>query len=150
MSSTAFAHPFRIDLGPSRRLLLFFVVAYTGACLCVVGAALPLLVVWATIVTAAVDFARVAVVHARRRHRRSVASLVWATPEEWRVIRRGGQEQAARLYRGSYVSPLLVVLLLGPPQALGRWPVIIVPDMLDPDTFRRLRVLLKLRTRQAS
>jgi len=51
---------------------------------------------------------------------------------------------------GSFVSPLLTVLRLGRESRRLVCSVLIMPDSLDPDSFRRLRVWLRWRYRSGA
>jgi toxin CptA len=56
---------------------------------------------------------------------------------------RDGAWHEGRLLGSSYVSPWLTILDLRPAGARGLRHVVIVPDAVDPDDFRRLRVWLR-------
>jgi toxin CptA len=47
------------------------------------------------------------------------------------------------LRSGSFVAPFLTIIRWRPPGARFDRTLLILPDMIDPDSFRRLRVLLR-------
>jgi hypothetical protein len=79
--------------------------------------------------------------HAARRADRSLVSLVWLADGEWRLTERGGATRSGRLRWDSYAHPWLTVLNF---TGARRCSVVLLPDSLDPETFRRLRVRLGL------
>ena len=65
--------------------------------------------------------------------------------EDDRVIltTRGGEQLAGQILRDSLVTPLLTILNVLPQGARLARSVIILPDSLDAESFRQLRVCLK-------
>jgi toxin CptA len=79
--------------------------------------------------------------HALRITRWSLRSLTWQTGQACRVQLVGGAEFDAVLGPQAFVQPWLVILQY----RVSRWRshyLLLLPDMLDPDTLRRLRVRL--------
>ncbi|MDE2311416.1 MAG: hypothetical protein KGL01_11420 [Betaproteobacteria bacterium] len=56
---------------------------------------------------------------------------------------RGGEQLAVRILRDSLVTPFLTVLNVLPQGARFARSVVILPDTLDAESFRQLRVWLK-------
>jgi hypothetical protein len=59
------------------------------------------------------------------------------------VVSGDGTARAGRVHRDSYVGARLTTIVWRP---YGRWrtrAIVLLPDMLPPDAFRRLRVLLR-------
>ena len=73
----------------------------------------------------------------------AVVRLVWAEDGLWTLVLRDGTSRSARLLEDSYLSVPLIVLRLGFLDG-GHRSVVLLGDMLDADTLRRLRVRLKL------
>ncbi len=73
--------------------------------------------------------------------RRPPRRLVWETDGDWQLLLADGKEVTGQLCPDSYVSVLLVILRFRLEQS-GRATLVILPDTLDPRTFRRLRVRL--------
>jgi toxin CptA len=73
----------------------------------------------------------------------SLREAVWWPDGAWSLIRGDGRERDGRLLGSTYVSPALVVLNF----RCGRWrtaSLVLLPDNLEPDLLRRLRVRLRL------
>lgn len=87
--------------------------------------------------------------HALNRLRHSLVELEISDDCRVAVFDRDGEEHAVELLPSSVVTPWLTLLNLR--QAPRRWPrtLLIVPDRVDAEPYRRLRVLLRWRCRQA-
>ena len=69
--------------------------------------------------------------------------LVWQADGHWCLIQGDGRQREGSLLGSTYVSPALVVLNF----RCGRWQyrsLVLMPDNLEPDLLRRLRVRLRL------
>jgi hypothetical protein len=85
---------------------------------------------------------RVVVVALRRGPRASVA--LWLTGDRTIVVRRGdGRLVAGHVRSSSYVGARITTLVWRPDGAWRSRAELILPDMLQPDDFRQLRVLLR-------
>lgn len=111
-----------LTLRPSRRLAAF--IALGGVATLVLILSLPLPFAWR--VGGALWCLAVAC-HALARHGRALS-----------VVIHPGVVAA-----GSFVAPWLTIVLWRPPGARFSRPLVILPDMLDPESFRRLRVVLR-------
>lgn len=60
-----------------------------------------------------------------------------------RIEARDGGVREGELAAGGFVAPWLVCLRWRPRGALYDRTVLVLPDMLNPDTFRRLRIVLR-------
>jgi hypothetical protein len=83
--------------------------------------------------------------HGLRRNRRAIETLSFDEEDSCTIRRRG--EDAARPceIRRQFVQPRITILLL---RAAGRRiseTLVLMPDALDPESFRRLRARLRLR-----
>jgi hypothetical protein len=67
--------------------------------------------------------------------------LAWQTDGDWQLLFQDGSDRTGQLRPDTYVSLWLVILRFQLEQG-GRCSVVILPDMLDPQSFRRLRVRL--------
>ncbi|MBA4142430.1 MAG: hypothetical protein H0X43_05340 [Nitrosospira sp.] len=80
---------------------------------------------------------------------RSVTGLEISDEMTCTLQTRGGERIACALLGSSFVAPFLAVLELKPLRPLTSWrryfshSVVILPDGIDAEEFRRLRVLLK-------
>ena len=61
--------------------------------------------------------------------------------DEWFLTTRKGETYEVQLYPEHYVHPWLVVLLFR--AEAQKHTIILTPDMINPDIFRRLRVRLR-------
>lgn len=75
-------------------------------------------------------------------HERSIKIAEWGGADEWILFNAEGKKSRARLLSSSYVQPWLVVLSFYS-KRFGRCRLIILPDSIDADLLRRLRVRLK-------
>jgi hypothetical protein len=109
-----------------------------------VAAAATLALVWATPLDAGLQVGAVAWIgasaHAALRRLRAVRHLALARSGEVSVDGAGG-----RLRDGSFVAPWLTIVRWRPTGARLDRAVLLVPDMLGAEEFRRLRVLLRWR-----
>lgn len=142
MSSNAFAQPLRIRPRPSLRLASFLVLAHGGT----------LLLLWTLAVATGLKLAVAALVlldmlHGWRRHvRRSGAGVVdeviLQTGGQWLLQFPGREPLPAGLLPDSYVHPWLIVLRFR--HRDGCCSLVLLPDMIDRDCHRRLRVRLAM------
>ncbi len=142
MSSTGYATPLNLELRPSWRLGAFLAVSHVGAAAALLLTSLPW---WAVIGLASVIAAsmmRLVTRFALFTDPRAIDHLEWLTGGEWRLSSRDGTAFSGVLLPGTYLHPWLVVLAFR--VGRSRRNVVILPDMLDSDTFRRLRVRLRL------
>jgi Membrane-bound toxin component of toxin-antitoxin system len=131
-----------IRLGPSRRLTAVLGAVYVGAISC--GFAIDLPVAIRGVVAVCVLFAgvRCIALHGSRRSARAIVLLVWDRRGRWRLLQRDGRVIDVRLESGGYTHPQLVVLVFRTPPG-RRLRVLMVPDMVDADQLRCLRVRLR-------
>lgn len=135
MSHGVFASPLVLEPHRSRYLLIYLLLVHALALLVLVG---PIeLPAWLRFVMAAAVISSFLWQVSRLPPRR----LMWETDDDWQLLFQDGSEQNGELRPDSYVSPLLVVLRFRLP-AGGTRSVLILPDMLDRQSFRRLRVRL--------
>jgi hypothetical protein len=80
--------------------------------------------------------------HASGRMARAIVLLVWDRQGQWRLVQRDGRVLDACLEHGAYSHPALVVLPFRI-QGRGRACVLVVPDRVDADRLRQLRVRLR-------
>ena len=144
MSSTAYATPLHLELKPSRTLFWLLTFSHLGAAGLLPTMALP---IWATACLDAsvlVSYLWLVARHALMRQPGAAVSLDWPSGTQWQVRFRNGAEVSAVLSPESFVRPWLTVLLLRPVTGGRSRNVVLTPDKLDADAFRRLRVRLRL------
>ena len=135
--------PLRIEPRPSRRLLAALVAAHTAAALAVlVAVSQPLVcaLLLALLLASAVQSVRE---HGSRGTTLFACELQLTGERDCRILRGGTQSVLCRVEDSSYVSPWLVVLHLRMPGRLRLQHVVLLPDSLDADAFRRLRARLR-------
>ncbi len=144
MSSTAYATPLRLELKPSPVLLSVLTVAHMGAAGLLLTTSLP---AWATsclALSVLASFLWLATRYALLMQPGAVVWLLWRTGNDWLIGARNGTRTTAHLNPESFVRPWLTVLLLAPASGGPTRNVVIFPDSLDAESFRRLRVRLRL------
>jgi len=135
-----------IAIGPSRRVAAYVVAIASGAIACVLLsslAAAPAASACVALLAAGVAaFCREAV----RKGRGAVDRLVVDLEGRVEASAGAGAPVAGRLAAGSFVAPWLTVVRWRPDGARFTRTVMVPPDAVDPDAFRRLRVLLRWRS----
>ena len=144
MSSIAYATPLRLELKPSSSLYWLLTAIHLGALALLPATSLPVWLVMSLSAFVVASYARQVSRFAWLRSSASVVSLYWPEGEQWRLGCRNGDETWALLLSDSFVKPWLTILLFRPDSGGRVQNVVILPDMLDPENFRRLRVRLKL------
>lgn len=135
-----------LRLGPSPSLMALLCVVHGGAALCLLASALPPGFRLALVLVVAGVGVRGVLDHGVRRSARSIVLLVWDRHGQWRLARRDGRILDVTLLDGGFSHPLSVVLRFR--SDMGRHiPLVIVPDMVDGEMLRRLRVRLRCTTR---
>ena len=132
----------QFKLQPSRYLAAVLIAAHGSAIAVLVPLALP---VWAKAALAIVILFSLAY-HLRRDALLSSKSAVMALmlEDDWAVLTlRGGDQLAGQMLRDSLVTPYITVLNVLPQGARLARSVVILPDSLDAESFRQLRVWLK-------
>lgn len=142
MSSQRFAEPLYLQVKPSRILAGFLVLAHAAAALALtytdMNASGRILL---SLMIAASLYHNLRV-HVLLNAPRSLLRLVWEASGKWRVWDAFGREHEARLTPGFFVNPKLVILNLQL-KGLGRRAVLLLPDSLEDEALRRLRVRLR-------
>jgi toxin CptA len=137
----------RLELKPSRYLAAVFGVAHAAAA----SVLLPMELCWCIKVIAfagiAGSLAHTLECHARLRSRRAIFALD-VDQNGALVHTRDGKCDRASILGTSYISPALTVLNLRLENRTLRRHVIIVPDNVHAEVFRRLRVWLRWRYRE--
>lgn len=142
MSHAAYASPLVLEPGVSRYLIFYLIVIHTLA-LAVVAAPLNLPAALRFGVAIMIVFSfirqwrRTRVNDPARIHR-----LVWEADDDWTLWCNYSTELVGQLRSDSYESIWLVILRLQLQQG-GRRTLVLLPDMLDRQSFRRLRVRLR-------
>ncbi len=144
MWSTAYATPLRLELKPSPKLLWVLAFAHLGAAGLLLTTSLPAWAVSCLALGVLGSFLWLTTRHALLMQSGAVVWLLWGAGNEWLLGARDGTRMAAQLNPQSFVRPWLTVLLLAPASGGPMRNVVILPDSLDAESFRRLRVRLRL------
>ncbi|MBN4079231.1 hypothetical protein JYT26_01180 [Beggiatoa alba] len=144
MSSPKYAQPLRLQPKISRILTGLLTVGHLGAIAVLFPLDFSMLI---KLVIAAVLV--VSLLVALRKQPGSVGEgdvhkLTWSADGEWLLETTGGELITATLHESTYVHPWLVVLNFRQENKRGLLSVVLVPDALDAETFRELRVRLKV------
>ncbi|HVE49095.1 MAG TPA: protein YgfX [Casimicrobiaceae bacterium] len=140
----------RVPLRPSRTLLLAIPVVAGGAFASWLSISAPL---WSDAIVALMIVCWM--VDAIRRHgwrtSRSAVVEVLLSGDAVVVVRlRSGELIAGHVRAASFIHPLVTTIVWRPDDALFSRTFPIVPDMIDVDDFRRLRVLLRYGRREVA
>ena len=135
--------PVRVVLASSRRALILITLLAAGTCGVIAMLPLdPMLLAFATFVVVIWAIDRINVV-ALRHGRRAVCRFELRGDLTVIVVNGDGTASAGRVHRDTYVGARLSTLVWRP---FGRWrsrAILLLPDMLPAQDFRRLRVLLR-------
>jgi toxin CptA len=141
--SNRYATPLRLEPGRSVQLAGWLLAVHVTAMLLVPWLPLPSLAQLALGCALLGNLLWIGSQHALRITRWSLRSFTWQIGPVCRVQLVSGVEFDAVLGPQAFVQPWLVIL----PYRVSRWRshyLLLLPDMLDPDTLRRLRVRLRM------
>ncbi len=132
--------------GPSRRMKAWVVLVATAALAASLAAPLP-----APEQAAAVTALLCVAVRAARRHAWQVgpgviSRFVVDLSGRIEVESANGTRFTGGLREGSFVAPWLTIVRWRPDGSRFSRTILVAPDAVDPDAFRRLRVLLRWRS----
>lgn len=133
----------RVSLRASRRLASVLVVAHTAAAATLIPLALALSAKLVCGMLVAVSLFVSLRRHALLSGSSAIREIELEAGEVAEVRNTAGEWRDARVLGSSYVSPALTVLNLRVGGSRFAWHVVIVPDSIDAETFRRLRVQLR-------
>jgi len=140
MSSPGSEAPLRLEVGPSPRLAAALLLTHGGALGLLLAAPLA---GWLRLLLAAtvlISLAAAVLRHLLPTRSGAVRELIWKPDGGW-ILVTGGGSRACRLRPGSYVHPLCTVLNFA---GDTRRSVLLLPDNVDVEQFRRLRGRLGL------
>jgi hypothetical protein len=136
-----YATPLHLEPGVSRRLEGFLALSHGAALAVLPFSGLPPLPVAALALSVVLSWLRSRRRDVLRRDRDAIASLIWESGNRWRLILRCGDEIGGVLRPVVFLQAWLVILHFRRDD--GRTArLVLLPDMLDGETFRRLRVRL--------
>jgi toxin CptA len=133
----------RLTLKPSPQLSTWLLFSHLTAVLCVLIVAMPRWLQALLTLTLLCNLIYTVSYQALRRWSTSIVGLQFERDGAVFVEYRNGAVRAARVLGSSFVAPYLTIVLLKPEQRWLTRAVVIVPDAVEPDLFRQLRVWLK-------
>lgn len=80
--------------------------------------------------------------HVLMHGQNSITELIWDINGKWRLLAQDGKRLNVRLLGSTYLHTRIVVLNFDVDGSKRSF--ILLPDALDPDTFRKLRVRLQI------
>lgn len=149
MSSRKYAAQLNLEPGRSLWLGVLLLLAHGGSLGVLFLVPLPVYAAWAAALIVLASMAWGIRRHALRLDRNAIVRLVWDADDAWLLVTAAGRELAAVLMTSSYVHPWLAVLNFqtegtGVRRLWRRRSVVLLPDALDAESFRRLRVRLRI------
>ena len=142
MSRAAYASPLVLEPGNSRYLIFYLIVVHVLALTVLVSPLnLPVLVRFTLVVMLGINFTWYWY-RLRLNDPARIVRLVWQADDDWTIYCNDSTEQLAQLRPETYETRWLVILHWQLAQG-GRRSLIILPDMLERQCFRRLRVRLR-------
>jgi hypothetical protein len=139
--SRTYATPLRLEPGVSRRLDGFLALSHGVSLAVLPFCGLPPLPVAAMALSVVLSWLRTRRRDAQRRDPDAIHALVWEEGNRCRLSLRSGQETGATLRPFVFMQPWLVILHFRRDDGRAA-RLVLLPDMLDADSFRRLRVRL--------
>ncbi len=89
------------------------------------------------------SFTRTWRLQVRRQHPEAISSLVWSEDRRCLLRRCSGRQEETYLWTQAFIHPQLVIMHFGNGPLRRRY-LVLLPDMLDHESFRKLRVRLTL------
>ena len=133
-----FHGPVILELCPSRALRRALVLVHVSVC-CTLLLAYPFSWQRNTLLLAVAMHLCLSLMATRKL---AITHLELDARQRWHVVFCDGRSLAAQLISAPWVSPLLTTLNLSCADGVKR-QVVLLPDMVDADGFRRLRVRLR-------
>jgi toxin CptA len=150
MSSTKYAQPLRLTPKSSRILMTLLTIGHLGAAAVLIPLDLSLLIKLAIGAALLVSLFVAWRKQPGRVGEGDVQTLTWQTDGEWLLETVDGKQFPASLHESTYVHPWLVVLNFRREDDRRMLSFTLPPDALDAETFRELRVRLKVAGSKAS
>jgi hypothetical protein len=139
-----YATPLQVDIGPSRSMLVWLLVLHASALLVVVLLPVPVAASVALAVSVLLSLAWQWRLRVSQRYPHAVRSLRWEDAGRCILELASGEQLTTHLAARAIVMPWLVILYF---QDRPR-QLVLLPDMLTTQVFRRLRVRLRMELQQ--
>jgi hypothetical protein len=135
-----------VRASPWLKVAVYFV--HLGAILALTVSNIPLVIQFLIISGLLTSLVRTHQLYISQKDPHTAVRLVLKQTGEWLLGLAAGENIAVTLRPMAFVHPMLVVMSFQADRQTYR--VILTPDTVDPDTFRRLRVRLKFKNRVTS
>ena len=135
----------RLSLKSSRFLAIGLMLGHLAAIGCVAIVPLPLWLKLLLSGTLVASLIHTLTRHAWRIRASSIVELQCDRDGLAVIHMRSGEEREARVLGSSFVASYLTIVLLKPSTSRRVSAILILPDTLEPELFRQLRVWLKWR-----
>lgn len=133
--------PLHLDLRRSPRLVLLICMCHGGAAALAAVLPVPAWTVGALAAAVLVSATAAVARHALQLHPRAVRAVISRDAGEWLLVDCDGLCRRASLSSDSYVHPWITILNF---TGGRRCTVLVLPDRVDREAYRRLRVRLRL------
>ena len=141
--SRKYATPLHLDIGPSR-LLGYWLILVHGVPILMWPVLQPggwlILTVASTLLFSLVRSWRFQV---SRHHPDAICSMMWGKDKDCLLGLHSGKQEAVSMHAQALILPWLVILHFNSRRRHMRY-LVLLPDMLDHEMFRKLRVRLKV------
>lgn len=135
-----------IDLGVSPRLTILFVFVHGGALVIAIFVEMSLALRVLAVLLIGMSLYRNLMVHTLRRAPRAVVALTVNEDDTCALRHRGSEVWREGRLTDSWVHPLLVIVVVRLEGSRWSTGVLIAGDAVAAESFRRLRVRLRLRS----
>lgn len=149
MSSTKYASPLRLEIQRSQKLLSLLLVTHLGAFMLIwtLTIAIQWQLLLALIILGSLFYYTKA--YYLLTSPNAVVHAIWDADENWHLSLANGSIISARLLPDTYIHPWLVVLNFICQDPSKKYSLPLLPDSLDANTLRRLRVRLRTSSPEA-
>jgi hypothetical protein len=141
--SRKYATPLRLEIRPSRTLGYWVSMAYSLPLLLLPFLQLPGWLNLVLLMLLTGGFIRTWRSQVLLLHQDAVQSLHWGEEKHCLLGLRSGSQQQKVLCNQVFLMPWLVILYFNK-TGFGKDSLLLLPDMVDPETFRKLRIRLQL------
>jgi len=144
-----YATPLRLELGRSRRLGRYLTLLHVAALVMLPFMQVPGRPTLLVALVVLLSYLRYRRLYWPGDNPDAVRALVWGPADRVQLTLGSGHRVSAALLPHVFIQPWLVILHLSQQHGRKRH-LIVLPDMLDAEDFRRLRVRLLLEMKQAA
>ncbi len=144
MSSKKYAAPLHLSVSSSRSLLVLLCSLHFFSFVLLFFLPIPLVYLIAGLVFVLVSACYSLFYHVTKALPSSVIGLIWDIEDEWFLLQRNGDKKLVTLDGNSFIHPLIAILNFKQKGRFLTRSVILLSDNIGKNTFRRLRVRLKV------